>query len=223
MTDFAARSTADLPSIRRDYRTEGIDPDELGDDPFAAFEQWFDDETVNFGDDANAVVLATSDAVSGRPSARTVLLRGVSAGRFLFYTNYNSRKARELADNPQAMLLFSWVLVSRQLAIEGTVEKVDAATSDAYFASRPHNSQIGAWASDQSAPIPDRVQLEARYAAYDERFADVDVPRPDHWGGFALRPDRFEFWQGRPDRLHDRFEFRLVADTNEWARRRLGP
>jgi len=211
----------DLSGIRRDYPSEGLEMADVADDPFETFAGWFADHAETAGDDANAVILATSDLTTCRPSARTVLLRGVDAGRFVFYTNEESRKGRELRSNAQATLLFSWVGISRQIVIEGPVETVSPAESDEYFASRPRASQIGAWASDQSRPIDTRVVLEAAVREIEERFAGGEVPRPSHWGGFALTPDRFEFWQGRPSRLHDRIEYR--PDDHGWNRRRLAP
>jgi pyridoxamine 5'-phosphate oxidase len=190
-------------------------------DPFETFAGWFADHAALAGDDANAVILSTSDPTTGRPSARTVLLRGVDDGRFVFYTNEESRKGRELRSNPQATLLFAWVAISRQIVVEGSVEQVAAAESDDYFESRPRANQIGAWASAQSRPIDSRDVLDAAVREIEARFADGAVPRPPHWGGFALVPDRFEFWQGRPSRLHDRIEYR--PEAHGWGRRRLAP
>jgi pyridoxamine 5'-phosphate oxidase len=211
----------DLSGIRRDYPSEGLDPAALPEDPYETFAEWFADHAAIAGDDANAVVLATSDPVSGRPSARTVLLRAVDHRRFVFYTNEASRKGRELQANPQATLLFSWVSISRQIVIEGEVAPVEADESDAYFASRPRPSQIGAWASEQSRPIDTREVLETAVTDIEARFAGGVVPRPPHWGGFALVADRFEFWQGRPSRLHDRIEYRTAGPR--WTKRRLAP
>ena len=211
----------DLSGIRRDYASEGLEIDDVAADPFETFAAWFADHAVIAGDDANAVILATSDPATGRPSARTVLLRGVDHRRFVFYTNYESRKGRELAANPQATLLFSWVAITRQIVVEGSVEALPTEASDAYFASRPRGSQVGAWASAQSRPVGSRADLDAAVQAVEDRFAGGDVPRPTHWGGFALTPDRFEYWQGRPSRLHDRIEYR--PEASGWARRRLAP
>lgn len=211
----------DLSGLRREYRRDGLDAADLADDPIATFSDWFADYERLAGDDANAIVLATSDPDTGRPSARTVLLRSVDENRFVFYTNQQSRKGRELAANPQATLLFTWVAVSRQIVIEGAVAPIPEAESDAYFAARPRASQIGAWASQQSAPIDGRDVLERAVAAAEARFADGEVGRPPHWGGFALTADRIEFWQGRPNRLHDRLEYRPAADG--WSKRRLSP
>lgn len=169
------------------------------------------------GVDTAPVSLATADA-AGRPSVRIVLLRGVDTQGFVFYTNYGSRKARELTANPHAALCQHWPSLEEQIRIEGPVELADPVESDAYFASRPRESQIGAWASDQSATLESRAALVARVAEIDARFANRPVPRPPFWGGFRLRPDRVEFWYGRPGRLHDRLLYQRSADgwTTSW-------
>ena len=166
------------------------------------------------------MTLATADA-SGRPSARVVLLKVFDDAGFVFFTNYRSRKARELDENPRAMLVFWWEELARQVRISGSVERVDAPTSDAYFQSRPRGSQLGAWASPQSEVIPDRSVLEARLAEVQQRFGDGPIARPPHWGGFRLVPEEFEFWLGGSDRLHDRFRYRRAGGT--WQIDRLGP
>jgi pyridoxamine 5'-phosphate oxidase len=170
--------------------------------------------------DTAPVVLATSDA-AGRPSARLVLLRGVDARGFVFFTNYNSRKGRELAGNPHAALCFYWASLDEQIRIEGRVERVTAEESDAYFAGRPHGSQLGAWASDQSNVLPSRESLEEKYREIERRFEGRTVERPAFWGGFRLTPVRIEFWYGRPDRLHDRVVY--VRDGSAWRIERLYP
>jgi pyridoxamine 5'-phosphate oxidase len=170
--------------------------------------------------DTAPVVLATSDA-AGRPSARLVLLRGVDARGFVFFTNYNSRKGRELADNPHAALCFYWASLDEQIRIEGRVERVSAEESDAYFAGRPRGSQLGAWASDQSAVLASRESLEETYREIERRFEGRTVERPSFWGGFRLTPVRIEFWYGRPDRLHDRVVY--VRDGSAWRIERLYP
>jgi len=170
--------------------------------------------------DTAPVVLATTDA-AGRPSARLVLLRGADARGFVFFTNYNSRKGRELAGNPHAALCFYWASLDEQIRIEGRVERVSDHESDAYFAGRPRGSQLGAWASDQSEVLPSRETLEEKYREIERRFAGQTVERPAFWGGFRLTPVRIEFWYGRPDRLHDRVVY--VRDSSGWRIERLYP
>jgi pyridoxamine 5'-phosphate oxidase len=170
--------------------------------------------------DTAPVALATADA-QGRPSVRMVLLRGVDPRGFVFYTNYRSRKARELDGNPRAALCFHWIALDEQIRIEGTVERVSASESDEYFASRPRGSQLGAWASDQSARLPSRETLETKYRETEQRFADQRVERPPFWGGYRLIPDSVEFWYGRPDRLHDRVVY--TKEGQGWKIERLYP
>jgi pyridoxamine 5'-phosphate oxidase len=170
--------------------------------------------------DTAPVVLATASA-QGTPSARMVLLRGADARGFAFFTNFNSRKGRELTVNPHAALCFHWATLDEQIRIEGPVERLPDSESDAYFASRPRGSQLGAWASDQSQPLPSRETLEERYREVERRFDDGPVPRPPFWGGFRLVPNRMEFWYGRPDRLHDRVVY--VRDGELWRIERLYP
>ncbi len=188
-------------------------------DPYASFEGWYA-AAEQAAPQPEAVALATVDA-EGRPSVRMVLYRGVRDGRFRFYTNYGSRKGLELADNPHAALLFYWQPLRRQVRIEGRIEPLSAADSDAYFATRDRDSQVGAWASRQSVPIADRAALEARMADFQARFEGGEVPRPPFWGGYGLRPACFEFWQNRPNRLHDRYCY--TPTEHGWQAHRLSP
>lgn len=180
--------------------------DRMSDDPFALFDRWFAEARDSEPNDPNAMALATADA-RGRPSARMVLLKGHGPDGFVFYTNRGSRKAGDLAANAQAALLFHWKSLRRQVRIEGAVTHAGDAESDAYFATRGRDSQLGAWASDQSRPLDDRATFEARFAAMKARFEGQDVPRPPNWGGYRVTPDAFEFWHDRAHRLHERRVF----------------
>jgi pyridoxamine 5'-phosphate oxidase len=190
------------------------------DDPFAQFDRWFDEATDAGVPLPNAMTLATVTA-TGRPSARVVLLKGVEGGAFVFFTNYESRKGRELAAKPYASLVFHWSQFDRQVRVEGSVEKVSAEESDAYVATRPVGSRLSSWASPQSEVVPDRAWLETRLAEASERYGK-NVPRPPHWGGYRVVPEEIEFWQGRNDRLHDRLVYRIDAQGG-WLRKRLAP
>ncbi len=180
--------------------------DGMSDDPLALFDRWFAEARESEPNDPNAMALATADA-RGRPSVRMVLLKGHGPGGFVFYTNRGSRKAGDLAANAQAALLFHWKSLRRQIRIEGAVTQASDAESDAYFATRGRDSQLGAWASDQSRPLDDRATFEARFAEVKARFDGQDVPRPPNWGGYRVTPDHFEFWHDRAHRLHERRVF----------------
>ncbi len=210
---------SDLADLRKSYERAELDESASLADPLAQFELWLQQAISGELPEPNAMTLATVGA-DGRPSTRVVLIKGCDARGIVWYTNYDSRKGRELAAHPQAALQFHWVELERVVRIEGQVEKVDAAMSDAYFASRPLDSRIGAWASPQSEVISSRGVLVANAAKYGAQFM-LNPPRPPHWGGYRLVPDRWEFWQGRRSRLHDRLRYRL--QEQQWIRERLAP
>ncbi len=215
----------DLASLRREYSDRGIEVTDLTADPIEQFARWFAelDEAVPKSDtswfESNASVLSTADP-EGRPSSRTVLLKQYGPEGFTIFTNYRSRKGREVAANPAACLLFPWYPLARQVIVTGEMTRLPEADSDAYFATRPRGAQLGAWASDQSEPIPDRAWLDERFDRFDRDFP-ADVPRPPHWGGLLLVPETVEFWQGRASRLHDRL--RYVREGDKWRLERLSP
>jgi len=211
---------ASLADLRQEYSAGGLSEDDADRDPFALFRRWFDQAVVAGLPDPNAFTLATSTP-DGSPSARAVLLKGLDARGFTFFTNYDSRKGRELEANPRAAMVFLWQALERQVRVEGTVEVVTAAESDEYFAVRPLGSRLGAWASPQSAVIPGRAYLEQQHAELTTRYPGGVVPRPPHWGGYRVLPRVIEFWQGRPSRLHDRIRF--THDGETWVRDRLAP
>jgi len=232
-----------LSDFREDYRRGALDRGTLEANPIGQFEAWF---RAAAGEDAqsrwrkigialfklwsairnhrppdiNAMTLATASP-TGKPSTRTVLLKSVDERGFVFFTNYDSRKGRELTENPQAALTFFWPDLERQVCVAGTVTKLPVAESDRYFKTRPRGSRIGAWASNQSEPVPDRAFLEAKWRELEKQFPG-EVPLPPNWGGYVLKPERMEFWQGRPSRLHDRFSYSRQAD-NSWKLERLAP
>ena len=210
-----------LTDLRREYASRALDEKDAHADPITQFTIWFDEALKSQLVDANAMTLATASA-RGEPSARTVLLKGADANGFVFYTNYDSAKGRDLAENPRGSLLFFWAELERQVRITGSVTKTTAAESDQYFHSRPLESQIGAAISDQSRPVADRAYLEQRYEEFVAKHKDAQVPRPSNWGGYRLTPDTIEFWQGRKSRLHDRLLYTRQAGGS-WSRSRLAP
>lgn len=209
-----------IAGARRNYALKILERKAARNNPFEQFELWLAQALENDLHEPYAMTLATASA-SGKPSARIVLLRGFSADGFIFYTNYDSRKGRNLAENPQASLLFYWAEAERQVRIEGLIAKVESETSDRYFASRPRESQIGAWVSPQSRTIENRAVLEQRFTELDEKWRGKEIPRPDNWGGYILQPDIFEFWQGRENRLHDRLLYR--KNKSGWKIERIAP
>ncbi|HEU6449602.1 MAG TPA: pyridoxamine 5'-phosphate oxidase [Verrucomicrobiae bacterium] len=232
-----------IADIRRDYAHGDLQRAALDANPLALFERWFAEAAAQTSPsyfrrigislfklwhailghapaDVNAMVLATVDK-NGIPSSRTVLLKGVDSRGFVFFTNYDSRKGRELSENPNASLTFYWPELERQVCVAGTVEKISRAESESYFKSRPRGSQLSAWASNQSAAVADRAALEARWHEIERKFP-AEIPLPPNWGGFVLKPQRMEFWQGRPNRLHDRFQFTFQIDGS-WKLERLAP
>lgn len=211
-----------LADLRINYSRASLDEADAAPNPFAQFDRWFKEVLDARLPEPNKMTLATVGE-GGRPSARIVLIKGVDERGFVFFTNYESRKGRDLAANPYAALLFYWIELERQVRIEGRIEKTSADESDRYFSSRPLGSRIGAWASEQSAVIDSRATLEAREKEISTRFGD-DPPRPPHWGGYRLVPDSIEFWQGRPSRLHDRLLYtRDAASPHGWTMSRLSP
>jgi len=209
----------DPSGLRRDYGAAELDEGDV--DWFARLQAWFDEAAATDAIvEPNAIQLATVDG-AGRPSVRTVLVKALDEQGIVFYTNYESAKARDLDESPYAAAVFAWLPLERQVRLSGPVARVSRAETEAYFASRPRGAQIGAWASAQSSVIGSRAELEAQVAAVEARFAGGDVPAPPNWGGYRLRPEVVEFWQGRQDRLHDRLRYRLVDGA--WIVERLAP
>jgi pyridoxamine 5'-phosphate oxidase len=209
-----------LADLRKDYSLAGLMEKDLARDPFRQFEKWFAEAQGAKIAEPNAAVLTTATR-DGRPSARTVLLKGLDGRGFVFYSNYESRKGRELDANPHAALAFPWIAMERQVLVEGTATKVAREESEAYFHSRPRGSQLGAWVSSQSSVISDRRLLDDSLKALEKKYAGQEVPLPPHWGGWRLTPEAVEFWQGRRSRLHDRLRYR--RDKDGWIVERLAP
>jgi len=209
----------DLAQLRVDYKRAALSERDAAPDPFDQFARWFDEAAAAALPEPNAMTLATVDPAGG-PAARIVLLKGIDPRGLVFHTNYESRKGREMIAEPRVALLFFWVELQRQVRVEGVAERVSAEESEAYFAARPRGSQLSAWASPQSAPVPDRAWLEAQVTSVEARFTST-VPRPPHWGGIRVVPSRFEFWQGRESRLHDRLVWSKEGDR--WKIGRLAP
>lgn len=210
-----------IADIRKDYQMQSLLETEVADDPFVQFNRWWDEAIKSELDEVNAMTLATASA-AGIPSARIVLLKSFSTDGFVFFTNYNSHKGKELEENPFACLVFFWKELERQIRISGAIEKVSTAESDEYFNSRPVGSRIGAWASPQSSIIPSRQTIEKNIVKYEKEFAVGEISRPPHWGGYIVKPTVIEFWQGRPNRLHDRIQYSKQEDGG-WGFNRLAP
>jgi pyridoxamine 5'-phosphate oxidase len=209
--------------LRRSYATRGLDEADLAPDPITQLSNWFDDVLAAGLPEPNAMIVSTADD-HGRPSARYVLLKGLDERGLVFYTNYESDKARDLDANPVASVLFPWHALERQVRITGPVSKIDPGQSEAYFSSRPYGSKIGAWTSRQSAPVGSRAELDDAYAAMTMRFPETGpVPRPDFWGGYRVAVETAEFWQGRVNRLHDRLRYRQAKIGADWIVERLWP
>lgn len=209
-----------IADIRKDYQLAALDEQATGDNPLAFFHKWFSEAEEAKTAEVNAMTLATVDS-SHKPHARIVLLKGLDEKGFVFFTNYDSAKGRQLASNHAAALVFFWHELERQVRIEGTIEKVSEAESDSYFQSRPPQSRIGAWSSPQSQIITDRSILDNNYTQFEEQFGGM-IPRPPHWGGYRVIPDHIEFWQGRSSRMHDRILFTL-QENGTWLKNRLAP
>lgn len=212
----------DLSALREEYARDGLDETDLDSDPIAMFDRWMSEAHEAIQHDANAMVVSTVGPDLA-PSSRMVLLKGVSEAGFVFFTNTGSRKGAELAENPRCALLFPWHVLERQVRVEGIAAPLPRADVEAYFASRPHGSQLGAVASHQSQVVSDRAEIEAAYAEAAARYPDPDVPMPvpEEWGGYVVRPEVVEFWQGRTSRLHDRLVYRRTASG--WVTERLAP
>jgi len=210
----------EIARLRREYRSGGLRRDDLESEPIAQFEKWFNQALETDIRDANAMTLSTANA-AGQPSTRIVLLKGVDRRGFIFYTNYGGQKSQDIEENPRVSLCFYWSGLDRQVRIQGIAERVAEEESREYFNIRPRESKIGAWASRQSSEVENRAELEAKFKEMEDRFEGSPVPLPDFWGGYVVNPSKIEFWQGRPNRLHDRFVY-TEKDT-KWEIKRLNP
>jgi len=212
----------DLTALREEYRKASLSREDLTDDPFEQFRTWVEQAQRAEVAEPNAMTLATADA-TGQPFTRTVLLKKFDARGLVFFTNFESRKAFQMADNPRVSLLFNWLPLERQVSVNGTAEKISSAESLAYFVTRPLGSRLGAWVSAQSKVIKSRSMLEAKWEEMKRKFGDGEVPLPSFWGGYRVTPASFEFWQGRQSRLHDRFLYQKTGDAGDWTVERLQP
>jgi pyridoxamine 5'-phosphate oxidase len=209
-----------IADIRKEYKLRSLLEKDVDPDPVKQFQHWWNEALMSKIEEPNAMTLATSSN-KGKPSARIVLLKGLSNDGFAFFTNYESRKGKELSQNPYASLLFFWKELERQVRVEGTVMKVSEDKSTEYFSGRPDASKIGAWSSPQSTVIKNRDELEENVIKYQQQFGKANIPKPTHWGGYVVKPTLIEFWQGRPSRLHDRIQYTLV--NGKWIIERLAP
>ncbi|HZK80626.1 MAG TPA: pyridoxamine 5'-phosphate oxidase [Humisphaera sp.] len=221
MTDYSAQPRPDFSRLRIDYMQRSLDENDVDKDPITQFIAWLNQAIAAAAHEPNAMTLATSTR-EGVPSARMVLLKGVDQRGLVFFTNYLSRKGRELDDNAKAALVFYWPELERQVRVEGNSSRTTAAESEEYFNSRPLDARFGSAASPQSQPISSRQDLEQRVQSLRDRYPQGNVPCPPHWGGYRLQPTRMEFWQGRTSRVHDRIEY-VVDDRGQWTARRLAP
>lgn len=209
-----------IQELRREYQLRSLDISDLNPSPFLQFSLWFHEAQQGKVLDLDAMALATAN-LKGRPSCRTILLKGVDRQGFLFFTNYDSRKGKDLSQNPYACATFYWRELERQIIIDGRIEKLNHAESTEYFASRPRGTQLGTWASHQDQILHSREELEQNYHYFEEKYREQTIPMPSYWGGYRLLPERFEFWQGRLNRLHDRFSYHLF--DHQWQIFRLAP
>ena len=210
----------DLFDIRREYTAGRLDENTAAENPMTQFHAWFEEQKAASPDEPTMMTVASCDS-EGQPWQRILLLKSYDEDGFVFFTNYTSNKARHFEDNPKAALHFAWLAQERQAMVQGVVTKISREETQAYFHSRPRESQLGAWASDQSAPLANRAELEARFEKLKSEYEGCEIPVPDHWGGYRLSPERFEFWQGGEARLHDRLEY--LHDAQGWTKQRLNP